>query len=199
MPVTIPRTVWRLSASLRKFEPGREFLLIPSTALWWLDHYKDFAAHLAGRYSIAAREERTCILYRLEDGAGHRVTDRFNIREHDSIARQVRAVVDSLLPSNAMVLVVSKGDPTLVEMGKRKALHFPKGDQGGPGCPPADGAAAIAELESLRAGGAQFLVMPKTASWWFDQYQEFAQHLETNYRLILRQKHVCHIYDLKGR
>ena len=44
---------------------GGEFLLLPSTSLWWLDHYKEFSAHLATRYTELAREDNTCVLFDL--------------------------------------------------------------------------------------------------------------------------------------
>ncbi len=44
---------------------GGEFLLLPSTSLWWLDHYKELAAHLATHYAEAARDEATCVLFDL--------------------------------------------------------------------------------------------------------------------------------------
>ena len=33
---------------------GADFLLIPETALWWLQHYTQFAAHLEQRYGVRA-------------------------------------------------------------------------------------------------------------------------------------------------
>jgi hypothetical protein len=51
--------------SLRK--KGVEYLLLPSTSLWWLDHYAEFARHLdrIGRRVIDGRS--TCVLYALTD------------------------------------------------------------------------------------------------------------------------------------
>jgi glycosyltransferase involved in cell wall biosynthesis len=49
---------------------GARFLLIPSTALWWLDHYPEFAAHLRQECRIVAYDEGTAALYVLEPGPG---------------------------------------------------------------------------------------------------------------------------------
>ena len=47
---------------------GAQYLLVPSTAAWWMDHYDGFARHLQDRYRrLADRDE--CLLYSLEDGA----------------------------------------------------------------------------------------------------------------------------------
>jgi hypothetical protein len=58
---------------------------------------------------------------------------------------------------------------------------------------------AIAQLEGLRAKGAQYLLFPQTAFWWIEHYPEFARHLENRYRLIVRRKDTedaCMIFDL---
>jgi hypothetical protein len=190
-------------AAIRELEKvrakGAQFLLIPSTATWWLDHYKEFAEYLTDRYSLIAREDQTCILYRLGDLANQQMTDHMSLPKQDSLARQVRAVIDSILPNDARVLILSGGSPAYAELGKRTALHFPHGDNGHVDALPADSVAAIAEMEEMRKRGAQYLVMPKNTLWWLDRYKDFDQHLQANYRAIVRQKHVCHIFDLKGR
>ena len=64
---------------------------------------------------------------------------------------------------------------------------------------PAGSCEAIAQLEGLRAKGAQYLLFPKTAFWWIEHYPEFARHLENRYRLIVRRKDTedaCMIFDL---
>lgn len=45
---------------------GAGYLLIPGPTLWWLDHYADFAGHLAARYRLVREHEGTCRLYALE-------------------------------------------------------------------------------------------------------------------------------------
>lgn len=45
---------------------GAEYLLFPSTAFWWLDHYTDFRRHLDEHYARTWDDER-CIIYRLAE------------------------------------------------------------------------------------------------------------------------------------
>jgi hypothetical protein len=45
---------------------------------------------------------------------------------------------------------------------------------------------AIRELARLRQSGAKFLVFTWPASWWFDHYKSFHQHLVANFRCVLR-------------
>jgi len=47
-------------------ERGAEYLVLPSTAYWWLEHYTSFAEHLRSRYPVT--DLGICSIYRL--GAG---------------------------------------------------------------------------------------------------------------------------------
>jgi hypothetical protein len=47
--------------------------------------------------------------------------------------------------------------------------------------PPADSAAAIQELETLRAAGARWLVLAWPSFWWRDHYAEFWDHASKRY------------------
>jgi hypothetical protein len=44
---------------------GGTFLLIPSTAFWWLEFYTDFRRHLETKYRPLAYQEDTCIIFDL--------------------------------------------------------------------------------------------------------------------------------------
>ncbi len=50
---------------------GGEFLLLPGTGFWWLDHYAEFSRHLEDRYERLHSDDN-CVLFRLagRDGAG---------------------------------------------------------------------------------------------------------------------------------
>jgi len=93
---------------------------------------------------------------------------------YDAVVEHARAVIESRTPGDAAVAVVSRGDQRLVDVGAgRRAWHFPPaGGEGWMGHHPADGAAAVQELEAARERGARFLVFPRTAFWWLDFYDE---------------------------
>jgi hypothetical protein len=170
---------------------GAQFLLIPATALWWLEHYKDFAAHLARRYRVVARDEPTGILLALHEKAVRESPAAVaRAQAHDHLARQLRGLVDSLLPPDATILVATGGDAALAELGKRLAWPFPQD---------ADGGTAIIRLEELRRSGAQFLVIPTSELCWLDVVPDFGRHLEASYPAVVRQRHVCTIFDLSGQ
>jgi hypothetical protein len=117
--------------------------------------------------------------------------------EYGDIVRRIREVARTVLPEGAKVLVVSKGDDSLLELDGLEGWHFPRDTAGNyPGYHPADSGTAIGHLEDLRLAGAQYLLVPSTASWWLDYYTEFRHHLEARYRLIM-QTQDCLIFELE--
>jgi GT2 family glycosyltransferase len=111
----------------------------------------------------------------------------------------VRKLVDDAVPAGTTVLVVSKGDPRLADLGEREVWHFPSdGDGGYAGYYPRDSEAAIDELEALRAKGAEYLVVPGSAEWWMEYYEEFFQHLAARYEELADGDGACRIYALSG-
>ncbi|HEV3400343.1 MAG TPA: sulfotransferase [Acidimicrobiales bacterium] len=114
-----------------------------------------------------------------------------------TLVARVKDTMETVLPAGSRALVVSRGDDRLLDVDGRSAGHFPQGDDGHYlGYHPADSADAIARLEALRRGGAQFLVIPSTAFWWLDHYREFQRHLDERYRLVTHRPDVCVVYAL---
>jgi glycosyltransferase involved in cell wall biosynthesis len=62
---------------------------------------------------------------------------------------------------------------------------------------PRDSDEAISYLETVRSRGAQYLLLPVTAFWWFDEYEEFRKHLEARYPVVVRNDETCLIFDLR--
>jgi GT2 family glycosyltransferase len=48
---------------------GAQYLVLPASSYWWLDHYGDFAAHLRGRYPVTELGACTIFGLRERDGA----------------------------------------------------------------------------------------------------------------------------------
>lgn len=115
-----------------------------------------------------------------------------------------RALVGRLLdlvhrsvPPGATVLVVSKGDSELVSLVGRRGWHFLQDDSGGyAGYHPRDSAAAIQALEALRERGADFFVLPASASWWLEHYADFGEHLR-RYETLVEQPDTGVVYRLR--
>ena len=111
---------------------------------------------------------------------------------------RIRDAVRSLLPRDAVVAVVSKGDDDLLKLYGRRGWHFPQDNEGAyAGYHPGNSTAAIAHLEWLRSRGATHFLVPQTAWWWLDQYAEFREHLEARYRTVLCTKETCLIVSLR--
>jgi GT2 family glycosyltransferase len=112
--------------------------------------------------------------------------------------RRIRETVRRVLPRDAKVLVVSRGDDALLDLYGREAWHFPQ-EAGGEylGYYPPDGLAVIAQLETLRVRGAQFLLFPATALWWLHEYPQFTRHLERQYPAIHEDNEACMIFALE--
>lgn len=117
--------------------------------------------------------------------------------EYAELVVRVRDAVSRSVPPGASLLVISKGDPKLLEMPGRSAAHFPQDSAGGySGHHPFDSATAIAEIEQLRRGGAEYLVIPATARWWLDYYDGLARHLANHGTQVTDQADCCLIYAL---
>lgn len=112
--------------------------------------------------------------------------------QYQELVNRIRKTVNAVLPHDATVIVVSKGDDDLLDLAGRQAWHFPQNEDGTyAGHYPADSQTAITYLETLRAKGGDFLLFPSSAFWWLDHYAEFKQHLESYYRVVVRQEEAC--------
>ena len=71
---------------------------------------------------------------------------------YPQVRRRIREVVNAELPTGSVVVVVSRGDDNLLQLGPRRGWHFPQTEAGVyAGCYPADSREAIAHLEEIRA------------------------------------------------
>jgi glycosyltransferase involved in cell wall biosynthesis len=118
--------------------------------------------------------------------------------EYQQLVRRTRESICKTAPERSTVMVVSRGDDALLNLGKRSAWHFPQGRDGlYAGCYPSNSAEAITQLETLRNKGGDFLVFPKSSLWWLDHYKDFRQHLETRYRVAFQDENSCRIFSLR--
>jgi hypothetical protein len=174
---------------------GAGYLILPSTALWWLEHYSELRVYLQEHCDLLLHEE-SCLVFALAKTGGE--TDSA-VLEHEDLVHQLRDVVHSLLPPGAVVAVVSRGDDELIALPGQDGWHFPRTEAGKHvGYFPDDSEAAIEHLRTLEARGAQFLVVPRTAFRWLDRHPALLRDLRRHQRFVTRQKHVCEIYELGG-
>lgn len=118
----------------------------------------------------------------------------------EQLIERTRALVERRVPADATVLVVSKGDDALLDLGGRTAVHFPQDEHGTyAGFHPLDASAAIAEVERLRGRGATHMLIPRPSLWWLDHYEGLWQHLERSGALLGRDDEVGALYVLAGQ
>jgi GT2 family glycosyltransferase len=124
---------------------------------------------------------------------GRRITP-----EYARLRERIRETA-AQLPAKATIVVVSKGDNELLKLNGHRAWHFPQDNDGEyANIYPGEATEAIAHLESLRANGANFLLIPKPAFWWLSYYSGFRDYLERTCRLAVKDEETCLIYDLEG-
>jgi hypothetical protein len=111
---------------------------------------------------------------------------RLSSVEYESLVGGIREIVHRVVPVNAGVLVVSKGDEELLRLGPRQAMHFPQTEDGKyAGYHPSDSDSAIAMVEELRESkGADYLLLPSSSFWWLEHYDGFKRYLEQNYQVV---------------
>jgi len=117
---------------------------------------------------------------------------------YPQIRRRIRELVNAELPTDSVVVVVSRGDCTLLQLGPRQAWHFPQTQSGVyAGFHPADSEEAISHLEEIRRKGADYLLFPSTAFWWLGFYGDFQKYLESRYPCVCSDPS-CLIFQLSG-
>ncbi len=122
---------------------------------------------------------------------------RIGPEEYDELCHRVEATLESATPPDAVIAVVSKGDPRLVEIEGRTGLHFPRDAEGRyAGYYPKTSEEAIAGVESSRRAGVQFLCLPTTAFWWLDHYQALSAWLNAHCHVVAHDQETCVVYDL---
>ncbi len=113
-------------------------------------------------------------------------------------AANLREAVKAAVPAGATVLVISRGDESLLELNGRRGMHFPQAPDGGwAGHHPADSEEAIDHLERLRDGGAEYLVVPPTYGWWLSHYDGLRRHLDSRYEAVRCDERAGAIYRLE--
>jgi hypothetical protein len=163
---------------------GAQYLVLPETAFWWLDYYGDFNAHLEDRYRLLATSE-SCRIY---DIRANRVAakDAHATPEADHLSPRVADVVRRLLPADATIAVLTEDGNGKSFLDPERTVQFKPG--------PDD--SATASLDRLVATGVRFLVIPRSAAGWPQARPQLEQQLREHHTLVMRQKHLCEIYEL---
>jgi glycosyltransferase involved in cell wall biosynthesis len=116
---------------------------------------------------------------------------------YSAAVARFRRTVCGVVPPDATVSVISKGDRKLLDLPQRRGWHFPQRADGVyAGYYPPDDATAIRHLETLRERGADFFAIPAAGLWWLDYYPDFARHLEERYRRVFQDEETGALFAL---
>jgi 4-amino-4-deoxy-L-arabinose transferase-like glycosyltransferase len=105
---------------------------------------------------------------------------------YESTAAQLRDAgleLNKLTASDALIVAVDGGNPTIFYYAKRKGWHFLE-QNGIYGGNPKNSRQAIADLERLRSRGATHFVFTTPRFWWSQSYPELTQHLSKTATLL---------------
>jgi hypothetical protein len=175
-----------------------------------LTHHRSERQALVTRYEdVAAERERTIAQLRTHLAHAESMVARERQRresldasvqrEYEHMKQRLVELVEATIPRGATVLMVSRGDETLVGVNGRRTWHFPQTAEGAwAGHYPADSQQAIAEVDRLRARGGSYLVFPNTARWWLDHYKELRTHLEHEGQIIVDRPDTGVIFSLRA-
>jgi hypothetical protein len=138
---------------------GAQYLMLPATGLWWLEHYRELGDWLAAEATVVTDVPGTGRLFRLVSG------DEANPGESPShearTAPQVSRLLRSLLPPGAGVVLIGS-DAHCVDVDDRPAWHVSP-EPANPGTSVDEALGAIA---AARSSGGQYaaLLIPEDRS-----------------------------------
>jgi hypothetical protein len=195
-----PDGPWAIEHLERLRAAGGAYFVLPATYLWWLEHYPELEGHLAARYEPIAHEDGACLVYRLLElpaTSPRAVPDLLQGPRGDKVVHAMRALVCNLLPDDAVVLVASDGDDSLLELG-RTAWHFPH-DASGVHVPldVSDGKYAVTQLRTLGRRGVRYLLVPSSGFSTLARCPELGSYLGgEECRMLALRSRICTLFDL---
>lgn len=136
---------------------GAEYLAVPATAGWWLDHYAEFRDYLESRGERVIDDPDICAVYALEPTAEAPWALGADDLQAARTAPQVSELLGRLLPESEGVLLVGS-TAAAVEVGGRPCWTFepPEGQV----TPSAHD--LLERAEAARSGGARYVALLKS-------------------------------------
>ena len=118
-------------------------------------------------------------------------------KQHSWFHRLNQAISDvlSTVPDESEFVLVDGGTWDANEAFGRRSVHPFLECNGNDWGPPPNSDAAIAQLDSIRRNGIEYLVIGWPSFWWFDEYSRFFNHLNDVATCVLKDDVVA-IYKL---
>lgn len=175
---------------------GAGWLVLPSTAFWWLDYYGELAEHLKQNARPVVDDGDACRIFALVGAPSFvRPASRSRPSEGTAAAGRLADLVDALLPEDCSIAVAVSSHGPLPTFGARGVwrLVLPEPSlelDGGNGESPGS------QLEALAGAGVAFLVVPADADGVVRLDPALRARMNGSCRLISRQRHLGAIYQL---
>jgi hypothetical protein len=170
---------------------GAQYLVIPATARWWLEHYGAFAQHLGNHGQLVCDVPDVCLIFDLGQPVSESL-DTTVVAVPRTSLDQMRDYLENQMSTDSRVVVLEAADVGLAaSSGASDAalatnrLHGE--DDGG-----------VAGLARLAEGGAEYLVIPRTADEWLEAHEDVVAGIECSCRKIADQRHMCRVFELKA-
>jgi len=158
---------------------GADYLVFPATSLWWLEYYRGLRQHLEEHHSIVVHDPTTCAIFRLEGARaiGADASVAF------PAARQVRELVDHLIPGDEPVALAS------ADVGR----YHPWTRTIVPQAPVDDAEALGQAIDRLRREGVRYVVIPHQEP---GSSSTFNLWLRGAVDMVIDQRHVCAVFEI---
>jgi hypothetical protein len=171
---------------------GAQYLVIPATARWWLEHYGAFANHLAAHARLICDVPGACLIFDLGQPVAES-HDMTTVAVPRTSSEQMRDYLEKLVSTDSTVVVLEAGDAGLASsLAPVRASALATAGLHG------EDEGAEAGLARLAAEGAEYLVIPRTSDEWLDAHAELAAGIEGSCRKIADQRHLCRVFELRG-
>lgn len=170
---------------------GAEYLVIPATVQWWLDHYEGLGAHLSGHGRLVADAPGVCTIFSLgaEPPPPLLLTP---LGPPQASAEQLREYLGLLLAETAELVVLEEhGEALAAALAPLRATPLPLAGH--------DATSAIVELHARGRAGAEYVVVPRLADPWLADHAAVEAVLEEDLRKVADQHHLGRVYAIDER
>lgn len=162
---------------------GVDYLLIPRTAFWWLDHYTELERHLASSWRQLNGDHGACRIYAVP---GRRVQSRSTGQAAHDTLRPTLAFLDAVLPPDAALAVMGDTADVLARL-RPGAIALAAAGLG-----TLSGPAPVADLPTV----ADYLFVP-TEGEEPGEIREIQERLAQRFRRLAERERLGVLFDLR--
>lgn len=179
---------------------GAQFFVVPATAFWWFEHYSGFDRHLRASYRVVHEDTETCTIFDLR-GSPQGQTSLFPASAtsfNDGSLRQLREIVECLVPESSTVAIVSQLPTPGLELGNRRTWRLgPDATDGDDNQTPAIISDPSRWVQAAIFGGAEYVILLDPLAWGLEDCSQVASHLPMAARLVTYQPHLCILFSAR--